>query len=62
MKKLIKVVKTVGDKYRVTFCVFLKNVFYTLVAIGLLDICLQMITDKKVRIIWSILDIFFDRP
>jgi hypothetical protein len=39
-----------------------KNVFYTLVAIGLLDMCVQMITDKKVRIIWSLLDIFFNRP
>lgn len=62
MKSLIKADKQAWHKYLVMCRAFLKNVFYTLVAIGLLDMCVQMITDKKVRIIWSILDIFFDRP
>ena len=62
MKSLIKADKQAWHKYLVMCRAFLKNVFYTLAAIGLLDMCVQMITDKKVRIIWSILDIFFDRP
>lgn len=62
MKSLIKVDKQAWHKYLVMYRAFLKNIFYTIVAIGLLDMCVQMITDKKVRIIWSILDIFFDRP
>ena len=62
MKSLIKAVKQAWHKYLVMCRAFLNNVFYTLVAIGLLDMCVQMITDKKVKIIWSILDVFFDRP
>jgi len=62
MKSLFKADKQAWHKYRVMCRAFFKNVFYTLVAIGLLDMCVQMVTDKKVRIIWSILDIFFDRP
>jgi mannose/fructose/N-acetylgalactosamine-specific phosphotransferase system component IID len=62
MKSLIKVDKQAWHKYLVMCRAFFKNVFYALVALGLLDMCVQMITDKKIRIIWLILDIFFDRP
>lgn len=62
MKSLIKGDKQAWHKYIVMLRAFLKNVFYTIGAIGLIDMCVQMITDKNVRIIWSILDIFFDRP
>jgi len=40
----------------------LKNVFYIFATIGLLDLCLQSITDQKIKLISSILNIFFDRP
>jgi len=62
MKNLIKADKQAWHKYLVMCRAFFKNVFYTLAVIGLIDLCVQMITDEKVKIIWSILGVFFDRP
>lgn len=62
MRSLIKVDKQAWHKYFVMCRALFKNLFHTLVVIGFLDMFVQMITDKKVRIIWLILDMFFDRP